>query len=640
MKDRFILKLFLYAVIFVGGIHLALAGSSTLYMPLNIQKSYTNGTRSFDGKPGKSYWQNSADYRLAAQLLPRESLLTGRGTIDYHNNSPDTLNNVVIRLYQNVHKIGNPRQFPLSPEAVDEGIKIHDLKINGKDYESGEAEDSPFRRIATNRTVKLIDPLPPNKSLKIEVAWSFHIPQKFPMRMGQYSDTDFFVAYWYPQVAVYDDIDGWDKTEYLGTVEFYNDFNNYDVSLTLPGDYVVWATGELQNMKKVLQSNIIQRFKKAKTSDKVIRLITRKDYEKHQVTILNPLNVWKFRATHVTDFSFATSNHYLWDAASVEVDPKTGRRSLTCAAYPDSTNYFGEAAAIAHTTIEYLSKNLPGVPYPYSHTTSFCNGRGRGGMETPMMANDGDPKKYYSAVGLIFHEISHSYFPFYMGINERKYAWMDEGWASILPREVVEQADSSYDYFQKRVENFEKGSGQEKQVQLMMPSSSISGEFYRLASYDQPALAYWMLQDILGADMFRKALQEYIHRWNGRHPIPYDFFYTFENVSGRNLEWFWKPWFFERGYPDLAIAGITLENGRQNVTIQKIGNMPIPVHLTVTLKDDSQKEIDRPVTVWADGETEISIPLKYEKPIMKIELGSNHIPDVNKENNLYRPGEK
>jgi hypothetical protein len=607
---------------------------SNLYMPLEFQKAYKNGTRSFDGFAGPNYWQNWAEYNMEVELLPNLSLITGSGEIIYHNDSVDSLETLIFRLYQDIYRRGNSRQFKLESKTLNEGTKIHYLKINDVGYQL-EGEGSSIKRRATNLFVNLIDPLLPGGNLRIEVGWSFEIPKERPIRMGQYADNRFFIAYWYPQIAVYDDIDGWDTVEYEGMVEFYNDFNDYQVSITVPGDFSVWATGELQNMEDVFDQKIVKQFRKAQKSEQVVHIITAEDYKNGAVTRRNKKNVWKFSATHVPDFSFGTSNHYLWDAASLVVDKDTRRRVLTAVVYPDSAAHYEEGAFISRETIKYLSEKCPGVPYPYPHVTTFCNGTKGGGMETPMMANNGAPGRRANAVELIFHEISHNYFPFYMGTNERKYAWMDEGWATFFPREVVEKLEPDTDYLEKRIENYQTDAGKENELELMIPSYTATRGLYRTAAYERPAVAYFMLQDLLGDELFKKTLQEYIYRWNGKHPTPYDFFFTFENFTGKKLDWFWKPWFFEQGFPDLAIKQVKSFQNELTVSIEKVGNIPVPVNLCFLLEDNSEKVVYKSVNIWDSGKNEIEIRFNSDKMVKKIILGNDHIPDINTSNNNY-----
>lgn len=625
----------LFFIVLSGVENFTFAQQSNLYIPNEIRHAYQNDTRSENGLPGVNYWQNSSDYRMNVELIPDSSLIAGNAKIIYHNNSPDSLKEIVFRLYQDIYKKGNARQFPITTEDLTDGMDIRYLIIDGDSIRL-KGKNKTVRRTPTNLVVKLENPLPPGGKLVAETGWNFPVPRKRRVRMGQYSDSDFFIAYWYPQVAVYDDIDGWDRHEYLGMVEFYNDFCNFDVSVTVPGDYLVWATGELQNADTLLQKKIFQRYRKAMKSDKVIRIVTHEDYRKNGVLRKHHRHTWHFKANHVPDFTFAASNHCSWDGTSLVVDEKTGRRVSTETVYPDTARHYHEAAEFAKITVDYLSKELPGVPYPYPHITVFCNGNRGGGMESPMMVNEGAPKERHRLIGLIFHEIAHSYFPFYMGTNERKYAWMDEGWATFLPREVLDRMAPKSDYWKRQVGAYVHFAGAEFEMPMMIPSFLLDYRpSLRTASYGRPAMAYSLLEDILGRETFKAALQEYVRRWHGKHPIPLDFFRTFEDVSQQNLGWFWKPWFYRLGYPDLEIRNVRQKKDQLIVTVKRVGNLPVPVKIKAVFEDSTTATVYKSTAVWQWGDRQVDVFIPTRKPVQKIILGDDHIPDIDLENNEF-----
>jgi len=599
-------------------------------LPLNIQKAYQNQTRSKDGTPGSNYWQNSADYSIDATLDTKNDVLEGSANIKYYNNSPDTLKRIVIRLYQDFFRKGNARQWPARDGDITEGVQISNLKINGEKYDPD--EDFPNWWI-TNFIVRLKSPIAPGSTAELEIDWSFEVPTVRGLRMRKYDEGHYFIAYWYPQIAVYDDIDGWDRIEYIGTVEFYNDFNNYDINITVPGDYMVWATGELQNREDILQEKIVNRYTKALESDEVIRIVTQKDLEKKKVFQPADYHTWHFKASHVPDFSFGASNHSNWDGVSLIVDEITGRRVLTDVAYPNDVDHWDQGAEVSRASVEYMSFELPGIPFPYPHMTSFCSGRSGGGMETPMMANNGAPKKFGSFVELLFHEISHTYFPFYMGTNERKYAWMDEGWAAYLPGELSERLAPEGDYIKYTTDSYLYLAGQETELPLMVPTfQHNSWASARVAAYSRPAVAYRMLREAMGDELFKKALHTYMERWNGKHPLPYDFFNTFNEVNKKNLDWFWEPWFFQNGYPDLAIAEV--RDGKM-VIVEKVGTHPVTVVVTYFTEDGFSDTITVSTSVWKSKRKKIRVDLPEDKVVTKVVLGNDHVPDVNLENNVW-----
>ncbi len=317
----------------------AFAQSSSLYIPLNVIKSYENGVRNFNGTPGKNYWQNKSEYKIKAELFPDSSILKGEETVKYFNNSPDTLRRIVVRLYQNIFKEGAKRDWLFNPIGFTRGDIIKEIIVNG-DTVKNSANNKEVVYGSTNMFIYLRKPLLPHSTANLKFKWEFKIPDVIKLRMGNYGDGDFFVAYWYPQISVYDDVDGWDVLDYSGRVEFYNDFSDYDFLITVPENFTVWATGDLVNPEKVYRKNILAKLEKAKKSDETVRIITKKERDEKKVTLPNRKNEWHFDAKNVTDVSFAVSDSYVWDAASVIVDSTTGRRALTSVVYEYGTPNF------------------------------------------------------------------------------------------------------------------------------------------------------------------------------------------------------------------------------------------------------------------------------------------------------------
>jgi aminopeptidase N len=265
--------------------------------------------------------------------------------------------------------------------------------------------------------------------------------------------------------------------------------------------------------------------------------------------------------------------------------------------------------------------------------TSFWSGGRGGGMETPMMANNGAPRRFQDFVELLFHEAAHTYFPFYMGTNERKYAWMDEGWAAYLPAGMVAEYIPESDYLAEYMDSYTGFAGQEAEMPLMIPSYQHNNfSSARVAAYTRPAMAYHFLRDALGHELFKEALHAYMHRWNGKHPLPYDFFNTFNDVSGEDLSWFWQPWFFEFGYPDLGIKEVRENN---EVVIEKVGNIPIPISLYYISENNQSEKFYFNTATWKDGKSEFVVKLSPDLKIKSLELGNEHIPDVDLENNKW-----
>lgn len=614
-------------------ISVSYSAAQSVYVPLEFQDAYEDGSRSLDGNPGIDYWQNKAEYKFNVTLDPENGNIIGTGTITYQNNSPDILDKLVIRCYQNINKAGTIKDWQFDEKEFTDGLNITSLFFNKK-YIDLKHDTSSFESTGTNLILKNISVLP-GKQAVLEVVWDFRIPKINHVRMGQYDSTTFFIAYWYPQIAVYDDIDEWDMNEYTGTAEFYNDFSDFDIKITVPNNYGVWATGLLQNPEQVLAPRTLGKYNEAQISNTVINIISPQEFEL-ELPVYNTSsesNTWHYLAKNVTDFSFGTAANYLWDGQITESAP--GKKVFVNAAYKPASLDLYEVCDVAAKSIEILSKGLPGVPFPFPKITIF---NGSGGMETPMMVNMGSNKQRIWMVHTAVHEVIHSYFPFYVGTNESKYAWMDEGLTQFLSEAVQYELDKSIDFRARNVTRYLDYAGQFDEVPVMYPSYMVKGEMYGNHAYFRPANAFNIMRDFMGDTQFKKALAEFINRWKGKHPSPYDLFFTFEDVSGDDLSWFWHPWFYNAGHPDLAIDSVYSKDDLLKILITKEGPLPIPVSLTVKFKDGSTKRAYRSAAIWKnEDEDEIWIDMEIEansKPSI-IELGSSYIPDIDTTNNTW-----
>jgi len=629
-KESMRKKIFLLILMGAATFGTLRAQKSGFYMPNELQKAYNAETRSYNGAPGKHYFQNTADYDIDARFDPETGVLEGEETIRYHNNSPDTLEHMVIRVYMNLFQKGVPRDFDVGPSDLHDGVEVSDLTINGREINSPGGPQLNSGR-GTTYMIQLLNPILPESEATISLEWKVQLPEQVTIRMGKYGEGNWFVAYWYPRISVYDDILGWDTHGFTGSAEFYNDFSNYDVKLTIPGDNMVWATGELQQPEKHYQKGVLERIEKARETDEVISVVTDKDIENNRVLKDKEEHTWHFIAEEVPDFAFATSQSYLWDGTSVEVDPQTGRRTFVSAVYEEGASYFDQVAEIGRESIRLLSEEIMGVPFPWPKLTAF---NGSGGMEFPMMINDGAIGSYQGTVYLTAHEIGHNYFPFYVMTNESYYAFMDEGLITFLPRMVEEALVEDFDPFSGMISQYERHAGNYREVPLMVKSYLISDySAYRLHAYQRPAAAFYMLWRYLGEEDFHKALTHYIQRWAKKHPTPYDFFFTFEDVLNQDLSWFWKPWFFEFGYPDLAISDVEKTETNTLVNIEKKGRFPVPVRLEVKFAGGETKIYSEPMDIWKDGRNRFQIEINDQRRIDSIKLGSDKIPDTNRKDN-------
>lgn len=574
------MKTMLILLLLTGYAASASASAQELYMPRNIKKAYANQTRARNGRPGPNYWQNKGRYDIDVKVEAPSGQVYGREKVIYINNSPDTLQELVIRLICNIHKVNAPRSGYVSRDFLtEEGVVIDTLVINGKPV--------PFDNdIATVGRVKLPEKLNAKDSATLYISWHYML-SKQSGREGRIDSTTFFLAYAYPRISVYDDYNGWDLIEHSDRVEFYSDFNDYNVALTVPGNYVVWGTGVLQNGEEVLQPAIAQRLKDFYTSDHLIHIATKKEVQDKQVTVRQDWNTWKFTAVHIADVAYGMSDHYVWDAASVVVDSATGRRASVQAAYDDAAVDFHHSVEFSSYALDWFSRHWPGIPYPFPALTAF---QGFADMEYPMMVNDATVGEQLSFAQLVQdHEIAHTYFPFYMGTNENRYAFMDEGWATTFEYliGISEKGKATADKFYKmfRVDSYIRDPAGEMDQPIISQSHQVSGRGYGINAYGKPSLAYLALKDLLGDDLFRKCLRGYMHDWNEKHPIPWDFFNAFNTYSGRDLNWFWNNWFFSNNYIDLQLAGVKVNGNKAELSIVNEGGFAIPFDIMITYKD-------------------------------------------------------
>ncbi|MBC6989092.1 M1 family metallopeptidase [Hymenobacter sp. BT491] len=600
-------------------------GQQTLPVPLNLQATYGKGTRSEDGKPGPKYWQNTADYNLKVDFDPATRKVAGTVLITYVNNSPDSLQQIWFKLYPNLYQNGAARASAIKATDAGEGMQIQKLSVGEEAFDVAKLPIS-----GTNMVLK-IKPLAPKQSAHIAITYSYILNQGSHTRTGEIEPGADFVAYFFPRVAVYDDIDGWNKFAYNGSQEFYNDFCNFDAEITVPRNFVVWATGDLQNAEQVLAKKYVKRLHDAEKKDGITAIIQAVDLQQHTITAANATNTWHFTAQNVTDFVFATSDHYVWQATSLVVDPKTKRRTRVDAVYNPKHKDFEEVAQFGRKTVEAMSYTFPKWPFPYSHETVFD---GLDQMEYPMMVNDNPLDKREDVITLTDHEIFHTMFPFYMGINETKYGWMDEGWATIGEWLISPLIEPSY-VDEYGIEPYARAAASEVDLPITTLSTQQTGTAFFLNSYPKPGLGYLYVKDLLGDELFTKALHTYIQNWNGKHPMPYDFFNSMNAGAGQNLNWFWQRWFFDNGYPDLAIANVAKQGTQYQVTVEAKGTKPLPVDLTVTFADNSTQKIHRNVGVWEKGNKTVEVNFPAEKVVKKVVLGSTYVPDNNKKNNVW-----
>jgi hypothetical protein len=422
--------------------------------------------------------------------------------------------------------------------------------------------------------------------------------------------------------------------------EFYNDFNDYTLQVKTPANYVVWATGDLQNPDAVLTPPYAKKLAASMTSDNIVSIATPGEISGGKVTLPNPINTWVWKAGNITDVTCALSDHFAWDASSVVVDDATGRRASVQSAYNDTARDFHRMVEFGRHALDWLSHNWPGVPYPFPKTTVV---QGYADMEYPMMVNDNTTNDPLFSRFVVEHEIAHSWFPFYMGINESRFAYMDEGWATTFELLIgradigMEKAEDAYKEF--RVNYYTYDPSFTEDLPIITPTDALTGSAYGNNAYGKPSLAYLALKDLLGDALFKKCLQTYMDRWHGKHPIPWDFFYSVNDASGKDLNWFWANWFFSYNYLDLAIDKVDekTEQHKTNILIRNIGGFAIPFDLVVTYTDGSTERIHQTPAIWSTDPSRATASFSSAsgKKLQSIQVDNGIFVDADPSNNKW-----
>ena len=597
-------------------------------------RAISRGTRTDSGPPGARYWQQWASYRLSARLDPRAAQLTGEGTVRYHNRSPDTLRRVAVQLLQNLFASNAPKNENV---PITGGLRLERVTVNGQQIAPG--GDGGYEVQGTIGWIPLARPLAPGDSVELGFAWGFRVPPGSAPRMGQDGEV-FMIAQWYPRVAVYDDVNGWQTDPYLGNGEFYYGYGDYDVTLTVPTGWLVTATGELQNPREVLTDSAIARLERARTDTNVVHVVWRRDAERTRADA-DGLLEWRYRARGVRDFAWGASNQWLWDATRAAVGDANGDGR------PDTTQIhtlFRATAAswelsarFAKHSIEFLSRDI--WPYPYPHMTAIETTVY--GMEYPMLtaiAAVPDPQELYTVIA---HEIAHMWFPMQIGSDEKRYAWYDEGLASYFETRAARDqfGPAAGDPAVTGFTNYLRAAGTDVEVPLMTHSDKFSTTAsYVIASYEKPVAIFRALRGVIGDSAFARAFTSHGRWWRNKHPTPQDLWNSFETASGRPLDWFWRTWFYETWTMDLAIAGGRVVGDSVEIDIERRQPAPMPAILLVKREGGRADRVTVPASTWLSGATRHTVRVAASPRVVSVELDPDKVfPDVMRGNDRWSP---
>ena len=530
------------------------------------------------------------------------------------------------------------------------GVELQAVRVDGGAERPLEADGPPragYRVDGTLLEIRLDRPVAPGGVVELEVDWTNVLPRSGAGRMGWSRGETFFVAYWFPKMAVYDDLRGWDAQPYLGSAEFYDAFGDYEVSLDVPAGWTVQATGTLLNPQEVFSTETLQRLATAASSDTVVTVASVRELETGTVTTagVNGRLTYRFRATNVRDFTWTTSNVQRWDATSARVPDREGDGSPDRVAIhafwrPDRAPLWRDQARYGKHAIEYHSR-YTGFPYPWPHMTSV---EGAdiigGGMEFPMLTLIGSyqGRRAEDLYNVTSHELAHMWIPMVVGTNEKRHAWMDEGSTSFLENQSRYEYWPGTDAHVSERETYLRAARTEGEEPLMRHGDYYERGGYGVASYAKPAALLVTLRAIVGEETFLRAYRAFIRDWAWKHPTPWDFFNTFEREAARELDWFWASFYYETWRVDQAVAGVEETSTGSVIRIRDVGFAPVPVTVRVETASGSVLEREVGVERWLAGDTEVEIRIPAAAgPVVRVDLDPQGLlPDVDRSNNVWR----
>ena len=607
-----------------------------------ISRSFENGlragTRDSTGRPGSHYWQLRTDYAIAARLDPSTGTVTGHESVAITNPSDSALTVVGLRLYQNLFAPNVARADPVA--ALTGGIRVSGLVVNGQTVNL-DSLAAAWSRTTVVR-IKLATPIAAHGSGMVQADWSFVVPlipdDKRGDRMGRWGTRLFQVAQWYPQIAMFDDLRGWDPELYLGDAEFYNNFGSFDVRLDVPAGWLIGATGVLANADSVLTPMVRDRLAAATTSDSQRVVVGVDDRGAGKATVSGDRLVWHFTADSVADFAWAASNEFVWDVSRATI-PGRGAIPVNFLYLPEHTRYTN-AAPWARHALEFYSTLW--MPYAFPQLTQVDGPEG--GMEYPMLIMSGP------GFGVTDHETGHQWWPMMVGVNETEYGWMDEGFNSYMNIVSGAAFKGQPAELDSVGQSYGQTAGSDDQGPMMW-DANYAGRWYGYVTYAKAPMMLSMLGGIVGDTAVQRAMSAYATTWRFRHPSPWDYMFAMNRELNRDLGWFWYYWLFTTESVDGSIDSVVTKGKRTTVTVRQSGEMPAPVILRVEFAaagpdlkpmknaviDGTSATVTWPVDVWFDGRRTFEAELDFGgRRIERITFDPRaRFPDRNPADNMW-----
>jgi hypothetical protein len=607
--------------------------------------AFGDEVRTAAGTPGAKYWQNEADYNIQATLDDANHSISGSVQISYKNNSPEPMPFLWLQLDQNIY---------LSDSRGEKTTTINGGRYANLGFEGGyhlqsvnvsyHGRDEKVNYIINDTRMQIFLPdalKSRGDSLKINIGYSFLIPERGSDRMGRQQTQNgwiYTIAQWYPRMCVYDNVRGWNTDPYIGAGEFYLDYGNYDFTITTSGKQLVVASGELVNPEEVLTSDQIRRLDAARNSDKTVMIRTEEEVKNKTGRLPKDKLVWHFKCNQTRDVAFGASEAFVWDAARINLPG--GKKSLAMSVYPIESaqeQAWKRSTEFTKGAVEGYSRRW--YPYPYPNAVNVAGSVS--GMEYPGIVFCYTLSQGKDLWGVTSHEFGHTWFPMIVGSNERKYAWMDEGFNTFI--NTIADKDFNNGEFDNKPKYRERASRyfQSYSESIMTSPEVTQPRYLAIDAYDKPGMGLELLRyDILGEARFDSAFCYYIRNWAFKHPTPWDFFHAMENGSGEDLSWFWRGWFMNNWKVDEAVSNVEYVDGNPVngaiVTIQNRGKLPMPVVVEIKEIDGKTARVNLPVEVWQRGSE-----WKFFYPsTRKIESATidpdRMLPDANESNNVWK----